>query len=408
MKRRVLGALAKYDKGVSYLTKENAATLYLKAREISVEMAEANVVRCILQFISFNSSNSHSVFLWAIERGHLDVVKYIDSYMKNIGLETDYNFALEYAARYNRLELVNHFMKYDTRASRALYFASCNGQIDMVKHLLLNNWCTLPAIKEGALRGASRNGHLEVVKFLVAAGTNLHSPPNFINPLALAAEHNHINVVKYLVFAGAQADYSALVGAATAGNIKIVKFLSKFGFSHYLLESACYYAAKNGHLEIVKYFVEKYMDMDRLNHYVLFAAVRSGNIATIEYLVNKGMNVRAENNYAICVAANCGYLGLIKYLISKGAEIDKNQGTALRFAIQGGKLKAVKYLVEYGVNIDACNDYYTLTIAIGYGYIEVIKYLVEVGVDPRIIYHFATMTPFDEYNSHIVSDKTSM
>ena len=48
-----------------------------------------------------------------------------------------------------------------------------------------------------ALRWASKNGHLEVVKYLVENKANIHAQND--EALRLASENGHLEVVKYLV-----------------------------------------------------------------------------------------------------------------------------------------------------------------------------------------------------------------
>ena len=49
---------------------------------------------------------------------------------------------------------------------------------------------------EYALRWASENGHLEVVKLLLENGANVHAYNDYA--LRLASEYGHLDVVKYL------------------------------------------------------------------------------------------------------------------------------------------------------------------------------------------------------------------
>jgi ankyrin repeat protein len=49
---------------------------------------------------------------------------------------------------------------------------------------------------EGSLRQASKNGHLEIVKYLVEHGSNIHAKNN--DSLAWARIKGHLEVVNYL------------------------------------------------------------------------------------------------------------------------------------------------------------------------------------------------------------------
>ncbi len=47
------------------------------------------------------------------------------------------------------------------------------------------------------LRRASENGHLEIVKYLVSQGVNVHTRSNYA--LRFASQNGHLEVVKYLL-----------------------------------------------------------------------------------------------------------------------------------------------------------------------------------------------------------------
>ena len=76
------------------------------------------------------------------------------------------------------------------------------------------------------LHAASRNGHLNVVKFLIERNVSLSARDgvNF-TALQLAAQNGHLEVVSFLHENGAQADQVALYHAAANGHDEVVKFL---------------------------------------------------------------------------------------------------------------------------------------------------------------------------------------
>ncbi|SFH95583.1 MULTISPECIES: ankyrin repeat domain-containing protein [unclassified Bacillus (in: firmicutes)] len=86
-------------------------------------------------------------------------------------------------------------------------------------------------------------------------------------------------------------------------------------------------AAKNGHLEIVKYLIEKGIDID----------ARGGTF----------------NASALNLAAGAGHFGIVKYLIEVGTELDVSlaKRNPLFGAIYGGHKEVVEFLVEKGIDI---------------------------------------------------------
>ncbi|OUM61687.1 hypothetical protein PIROE2DRAFT_26240, partial [Piromyces sp. E2] len=54
------------------------------------------------------------------------------------------------------------------------------------------------------LHAACKNGHIDVVKYLVEQGANIHQENyNYDTPLYIACKNGHEDIVKYLVEQGA-------------------------------------------------------------------------------------------------------------------------------------------------------------------------------------------------------------
>ncbi len=106
-----------------------------------------------------------------------------------------------------------------------------------------------------ALRWASNNGHLEVVKYLVGLDANIHTNDDLA--LIWASEEGHIEVVKYLVWVGANIhaqNDGALILASQYGHIDVVKYLVGLGANiHTRNDAALRWANRFGHLDVVKY-----------------------------------------------------------------------------------------------------------------------------------------------------------
>jgi ankyrin repeat protein len=76
----------------------------------------------------------------------------------------------------------------------------------------------------------SRYGHLQVVKYLVSQGANVHAYANYA--VRLASENGHLKVVKYLVSqeTDIQANNNQAVRwASEYGHLEVVKFLVSQG-----------------------------------------------------------------------------------------------------------------------------------------------------------------------------------
>ena len=140
--------------------------------------------------------------------------------------------------------------------------------------------------KDLALKWASKNGHLDIVKYLVEIGASVHSQHDWA--LIEASHYGHLEVVKYLVKEGANIHSQhdrALINASGNGHLDIVKYLVKEGANiHGLNDHALILASENGHLDIVKYLVENGADIHAGNDEALRWASQKGHLEVFNYL----------------------------------------------------------------------------------------------------------------------------
>lgn len=88
-----------------------------------------------------------------------------------------------------------------------------------------------------ALNAAARNGHLDVIQYLVEHGANIDQNDNHLHKTALLAAsfNRHFDIVKYLVEKGANVNAQSYNGftpthdAAYVGDFQIVEFLAEHG-----------------------------------------------------------------------------------------------------------------------------------------------------------------------------------
>jgi len=168
---------------------------------------------------------------------------------------------------------------------------------------------------------SSKTGDLEKVKTLVEGGANIHVCNDYA--VRLASENGHLEVVKYLV-------------EQQGANIR-----------------ACYdyalrYASYNGHLEVVKYLYDKGADIHTCNNDAVCCASYNGHLEVVKYLVEQGADIHACNDYALCCASQNGHLEVVMYLVEQGADIHAEDNYALCCASQNGRSKVVEYLKSLG------------------------------------------------------------
>lgn len=153
--------------------------------------------------------------------------------------------------------------------------------------------------------------------------------------------------------------------------------LRKLNFEYYELKQA----ANDGKLDHLIVLMSKiYYDVFDL----AAGAAVNGHLDVLKYLVDKkGADISKENDITLRYTSFNGHTDVVKYLVEKGANIHVLDDFPLRHAAINGHLDTVKYLVDNGANIHADDEKYVLsTYKRRYG--NVVDYLVSKGVrDPR-------------------------
>ena len=135
--------------------------------------------------------------------------------------------------------------------------------------------------------------------------------------------------------------------ACQRGDFPLILFCLK-NISLTYMKDAIYEALKHGHLNIVKYLIKNGTEFPAFRHLesLEFAA---SNFDTLKYLVevlhfdfHKGKEVVLRR------ASASGHLDIVKYVVERGANVNINQGSPLRSAALEGHYEIVKYLVEKG------------------------------------------------------------
>lgn len=229
-------------------------------------------------------------------------------------------------------------------------------------------------------------GDLQMCKYLI----QICGCIDMTNTLMFGVIYNHLDIVKYLVEKGIDIDVGnsyAIIRSAGDGNLDIVKYLVENGAS-IDNKNLLYSAIGGGNLEIVKYLVEKGANIN--DPHLLSYAVECDNFEIVKYLVDKGANVNNSSTLSNAVLNN--NLEIVKYLVEKGA--NANDLSSLYNAINNDNLEILKYLVGKGANVNRSD---LLSTAASCGNIEIVKYLVEVGANIKYTYAITNATSYGNF-----------
>lgn len=231
---------------------------------------------------------------------------------------------------------------------------------------------------KSAVMVAATEGNLEMVKFLLQRGADIQVKYEFGESRAVhfAAQYGHMEIVQFLVAQGAVLEQDPEVILPTA---------------------------EYGHTEMVKYLVDKGIPVnttDFKNEWTaLLRAAWKDRTETVAYLVEHGADLEAITRFksvtlggrtALVLAADNGNTEITKLLINAGANVefkDKMKGrTALVHAIEGEHPAVAKTLIEAGADVNTTEDEWgwtPLMFASHSGQSEIVEILLAAGADVK-------------------------
>ena len=151
----------------------------------------------------------------------------------------------------------------------------------------------------------------------------IHATTNGATPLIMAGRNGHLEVVKYLVeICKAEIEQ---VGSVTIDGETI--------------EGAppLWCAAAAGHLNIVKYLVEHGANVNKTtftNSTPLRAACFDGHFVIVKYLVDQKADIEIANRHGhTCLMISCykKHLSIVQYLLSLKAQVNRKSVKGIRF-----------------------------------------------------------------------------
>ncbi|MBD2731102.1 ankyrin repeat domain-containing protein [Nostoc sp. FACHB-892] len=307
----------------------------------------------------------------------------------------------------------------DSQARHALVIAAELGSLDIVEVLLAAD-ANLIIQGYDALWAAACNGHVDVVKALVAAGV-----PDSCT-LVYAYEQRLILAAKTLMSAGVDFDWyyflNQLLNAAITGNLEVINTLITIGINVDLKDhekcTALMSASDYGQLEAVKLLVDAGADVNALvwksGDNPFLNAADAGEKEVYDYLyplvseeirkvgeqrIARGIKIKQrkqrKNIENFIDAAMMGQLEAVQAAIKNGIDINaigSNGQTALMYAASYGHISVIKVLIKAGANLDILSDEditgvrQTALMLVASSYFatnrhEVIKVLVEAGAN---------------------------
>lgn len=299
----------------------------------------------------------NTLLIIAAQYGNLQMVKYLlDEGIEIDAINKNNESALYSAVKNNQYEIAEYLMKkgakkiyqYAGGQKNILLEPSANGNIDMMKLIIANEYPLNDEYIGNAMIAAAECNKVETLKYSLDIGANINKEYNGYTALMMSSLYGNLEVVKFLVEHGAKIDStnpddSPLITAAKKGNTTVLEYLIKKG------------ANVNG-----ANIINDNSSLVLKSESPLMAAVYEGEFEATKLLVENGANLEYENetaekDTAVIWAAGRGSKHILEYLIKKGAKInyqnEKGQ-TALMRAVIYSQTDNVKVLLDSKADVN--------------------------------------------------------
>ncbi|MGK5092176.1 ankyrin repeat domain-containing protein [Deltaproteobacteria bacterium TL4] len=238
------------------------------------------------------------------------------------------------------------------------------------------------------LYGAAKRGHLEKIKYWIAAGAEINQ--NDIPPLFVAADQGQTKAVQLLLSEGAQTDLPTIL---------VNEYVKKVeGFTPLMT------ASHKGYTEIVKLLIDAGANVNARtqsedflgNDTALIRAVSKGHTEIVRLLLDAGADPNVQSNdktSALSMASSEGYTDIVKLLLDHQVNVNiqtKYGTTPVMWASKRGHTEIAQLLVNHEAQLnyqekgDLVNGDTALMDASKRGYVEIVRILVQNGADINI------------------------
>ncbi|KAJ3840311.1 ankyrin repeat-containing domain protein [Lentinula raphanica] len=209
-----------------------------------------------------------------------------------------------------------------------------------------------------ALQAAASEGHKDIVELLIQHGANVNAQGGYYGTaLQAAAGEGYKDIVKLLIQSNANIN-------AKGGHYRVV-LQAAHGSEWNVFEvhgsgTAIGAAAFGGHIDIIKFLLQRGANVDAEFDTAMNSAIFKGDKNFVEFLVQHGANVNAQGVYngtqgkifrtALQAAKSSGHKDIIEFLIQHGAN-ENIQNDEHRTIFQKSKRNPVELTYQYNKNI---------------------------------------------------------
>ena len=339
--------------GIIFINCTEGPNLSYTNRKPAVELAAMNnhgeIVKLMLSSQNINSSGILFYFMY---HRNMDIIKYLFENGLSINNISDGDHNENPIVKAIRVheewpELIKYFIDQGldiTNDKVSRYFAQCYKNESLVKLLIenafdVNNFYPYEHMNDEILKYfidlipygmnfsnnewswilsmACKSGNTNIVQTLLDQG--VWSKTGL--PFKYAAEKGHVDCLKLLIEKNPQylennkeLVITILSEASSGAHMCIIEYLDNCNF-FYPCETLLFEAAKNGHLDLVKFYISKGINPRAETDYAMRIALLNNHIHIGTFLIELGCDPSAQNNFSMwwaCLRENNDVIHLLE------------------------------------------------------------------------------------------------
>ncbi|XP_048581815.1 serine/threonine-protein phosphatase 6 regulatory ankyrin repeat subunit C isoform X3 [Nematostella vectensis] len=382
-------------------TKIGLSPLHLAAEKGYTTFVKSLVTKFNAVVDSFTMDNRTPLH-FAAEKGHVDVCRLLIDLRADPAIVDSHGMIpVHYAALYDHDEAVELFhdlipesmTQVNNQGMTAMLLAASTGSIRVIRKLVSINFAqclTDKTVLSRPLLLAARNGHTEVVEFLLESGASAtQEDSDGMSVMLLASKFGQIKVVNMLWdmvsidIPSSKTGLTAVHIAALYGQLSVLQeVLSRAPQTGTFISqnpkekeegidqgfTPLHLAAQNGDPAMIRLLMNHPgVKMDattkEMERTALHYAALGGHIEVVSTLISKStapLHMRDKHGYTpLHMAAANGYKELVALLIGQGSDINavnEDGNTPIHLAAEAGCLTVTRLLTEYGASTVCVNN----------------------------------------------------
>lgn len=313
--------------------------------------------------INAADKDSDTALSIAAREGYTSIVKLLVNSGAALTVKDQGAYALAVALHRNLREIADYLIGCHVDKNAVLREACVNGFLVVVERFVSQGADVNERNSAGKtpLFLAARNGHGDVVEFLINHGVELTRFAQGPYALVVALYYEHFDIGDILIASGVDLNQAFSI-ACDNQCIPVMEFLMAHGVAINATSNEYYTplekAAIDGRQAVVEFFFNHGLNLSEPPHegLALVLAAENNHVMMAEYLIEKG----ADRDMALLLSAHDGFEIAVEFLLNHGADINSvtrmDHQTALHKAAQAGHDDVVEILIAHGADASIRDD----------------------------------------------------